>query len=113
MGRAVAETIKTLAFGSVVATYTQVGNDFVNPARLLVLDSTLDAPIFVSFNGVDDNLYFRSDQQMIIDISSNASAPDDRFRLSRNEGIYIRHAGVAPGSGDFRASVFTDASYGV
>lgn len=98
------DPIRTLAFGSVVGTYVAVGGPFVNNARLVDLENTLNQPVFISFNGVDDHLFMSSESFTLLDLTTN-SVRDDGLFLPIGTQVYVRAVSVLPTSGNLHASV--------
>lgn len=47
---------KDVAFGSITANYTAIGGELGHNACILIITSTLNQPVWVSFNGVDNNI---------------------------------------------------------
>lgn len=96
------EQLRQLAFGNIGANFAQIGGDFENPLRKIVLYSTLDADCILSFDGVTDHWFFPSNNSAVLDIGPEPA-------LAKNSGVWIRHTGAAPTTG----AAYVVAMYGV
>lgn len=94
------DTVRTLAFGSVGASYSAVGSRVTRPGRILKITNYLDAPIFVSFDGVNNNDFVPEKGFTLYDFSTNKSATSsEEFLMSNLTQVYVKRAGGAPTAG--------------
>jgi len=104
--RARFEAIRTLAYGSIGASYAQIGTPIVNPARLIKVDNLTNATLMFSTNGLLDQFVLPSGGFMLIDICSDKTHDDGLF-LPTGEGMFVKEIGT-PTSG----SVYFTVMYG-
>ena len=97
-----AEAVRTLAFGSIVAGYTQVGGKFTKVSRLLALQNFTDADLMLSFDGTVDHIPIRSNSSFILDVTTN-KAKDDGFFVEVGTKISVKRIGI-PTTGSFYIS---------
>lgn len=100
------ETVKTLAFGSIVAGYTAVGSAFTHPIRILMIQNLTDESVMFSFDGTNDHLPLSLGGYLLIDVTANKSLSQG-FYVSEGETIYVKRIGV-PTTG----AVYVSAFYG-
>lgn len=101
------EPLRTIAFGSVSNSFSQIGGDFEFPLRMIALYSNLDADTILSFDGVTDQWFFPSKGSFILDVGANATDEDEMY-IAQGKGVWIRHLGVAPTVG----AAYVVAMYG-
>ncbi len=101
--RLLAETLRTLAFGSISGTYAALGTALANPCRILYIVNNTDALLTFSFDGVNDHFVIPSMSFMILDVTSNMSIPGGWLTIAQGTKIYVKGS---PGSGSVYLSVF-------
>ena len=89
---------RTLAFGSIAATYTAVGGPTTHLMRLVHFVNNTNADMNFSFDGTTDNVFVPANSFTLYDLEANAEANFDFF-LSLNTQIYVRYNSAAPTSG--------------
>lgn len=99
------EPLRSLAFGSVAASYTAVGGLYDNPARLIKIDNSTDANVLISFNGVDDHIFVPAISAVLFDYASDRVGPEDRLEQPVNTQIYVKRESGAPSSGNVYVSL--------
>ncbi len=93
------EPIREVAFGAVGATYGAIGTALVDHARLVRIVSTLNTDVYISVDGVNDNIRMAAGSFFIMDLSSN-KVHDDGLFLSVGTIFYVKQSSAgAPGSG--------------
>jgi hypothetical protein len=105
--RLLAEPVRTLAFGSIVAGYTGIGTGLTNPCRIVFIQNLTDSLLMFSMDGVDDHFPLPSNGYMILDVTGNSNTNLQGFYISRGQRFYVKQIGV-PTSG----SVYVSAFYG-
>lgn len=103
-----AETVRSLAFGSIGAGYTGVGTAMTRPIRLIVIQNFTDASLMFSFDGVNDHLPLQASGYIILDITSNKTIPQGFF-LAEGQRLYTKQLSGAPTSGSAYLSTFYGA----
>lgn len=100
------DTVRSLAFGSVAATYTAVGTPLDFPSRIIHVINTTDADVMCSMDGTNDNFPVPANGFVLYDVTAN-KAQDDAFFFSVGEVLYVKQIGV-PTTG----SVYFVTAYG-
>lgn len=96
--------MRSLAFGSIGATYTPVGNPLSNVALITWFENVTDADIVLSFDGINDHLFFPAQSAKVVDISSDKN-PNDSLGSSIGTYFHIKQDSGAPTSGSFYISI--------
>jgi hypothetical protein len=102
--RACWDPIRVRAFGTINAVYSTLGTKLAHPARLLIFQNSTDVDLYISFNGVDDNLELLAYGYMIVDLTSNKTIPAG-FYQPEGDQIYVKDQGAAPSLGKVSLSV--------
>ena len=102
--RFVPEPIKTLAAGSIGASYMGIGTAFDNPVRILFVQNLTDAGLMFSFDGIDDHFALPSNGFLLLDISANKTT-ERGFFLGEGQRLYVKEI-ATPATGDVYVSGF-------
>lgn len=94
-----AEAIREVAFGSIGASYSAVGLSTANPGRLARLVNSTNQDIYFSLDGADDHFRLPSGTFLLFDVSTNQTTKEN-FLIPEGQFFYVKHAGVAPTSGN-------------
>jgi hypothetical protein len=65
------EPLRSLAFGSIVSTYTGIGTALLNPSRKLLFQNYTDVLVIFSDDGVNDKFVLNPGTQFILDEALN------------------------------------------
>ncbi len=65
------EAIREVAFGSVTASYVQMGGVFQGPLRTVRICNDTDADLYYSIDGVTDNFKLKSNSFLLLDCKTN------------------------------------------
>lgn len=95
--RAAWAPLRSLAFGSIGATYTGVGTSLNTPVRIVHVLNATDASLMFSWNGIDDHFVLPNGGYMVIDLTTN-QVNGGGFYLPGAKRLYVKQLGV-PGSG--------------
>lgn len=96
--------MRTVAFGSIGATYSAIGTPVTRPGNLVWFDNLTDANVIISFDGgLTDHLIVAANSGKVVDISTNRRVDDD-VNVSVNTWFYIKRESAAPTSGNFYLS---------
>ena len=98
--RAVPLAQRSLAAASIVAGYTIVGSVFSEPICCMIIVSTLDEDVQVSWDGTTDHIVIASGATVIIDFKS------DSIVFPGNLGVYAKDLGN-PTTGSLYVSTFS------
>lgn len=95
------ENLRSLAFGSIGATYTRVGAVFANPILILKLYNGTNQDVLVSDDGSNDKDIIPQGANFVIDICSNRVNDIGLFQRGGSAIFVKQGAGGAPTSGSF------------
>jgi hypothetical protein len=97
--RAQIDTLRTLAFGSIGATYTAVGTPTSYQARIICFTNTTNEDVLFSMDAVHDQLIVPAGSFKLFDITTNhRPVNQDDFCLAAGIQWYVKYAAV-PASG--------------
>lgn len=97
--KAQVDTLRTLAFGSIAATYTAVGGPFAYQARIICFTNTTDEDVIFSMNGVTDQLIAPAGSFKLFDVTMNHRPVNmDDFCFAIGTQWYVRYR-APPSSG--------------
>jgi hypothetical protein len=94
--------LRTLAAGSITATYVAIGTVFKHPIRLLKVVNNTNADILISYDGVNDNDFIPASSFYLYDGNTNKNLPDSRYVFQPGTTIYARSTG-SPSTGSIYA----------
>src|SRR5574343_86665 len=94
------DTLRSVAFGSITSSYSQVGAVLPAPCVAVAFKNNTDAVIIVSTDGVNDMLVYPATSYGVYDIRTNAPNLTD-YLLSTGTAFEIKYSGAAPTSGSF------------
>lgn len=100
-----AEELKSIAFGSVIASYAAIGAAYAFPISKIFVSNLTDAALVFSFNGTTDHFVLPADGFLLLDITMDPNTPD---YLKKGDSIYVKRIGT-PSSG----SVYLTTFYGL
>lgn len=101
------EPLRSLAFGSIGATYTAVGTPTEHPMRQFFIQNLTDQLLIFSFDGINDHFVLPVNGFWIEDITTNKSQ-DIGFYIAQNTTLYVKRSAGAATSG----SVYFTVTYG-
>ena len=85
-----AETLRTLAFGSISGTYAAVGTALLNPARQIIITNTTDVLLTFSFDGVNDHFVLPANAFLLLDVTSNMTLVGGTLVIAQGQRIYVK-----------------------
>lgn len=101
-----ADTVRSLAFGSIGAAYMGVGTALTQPIRQFFIQNLTDGTLMFSFDGINDHFPLPRNGFYVSDITANASTPGGWF-LAEGDRLYVKEVDT-PTTG----SVYFSAFYG-
>ena len=101
-----ADALRSLAFGSIGASYLPIGSAFGHPMRVVKVINTANTDMVISFDGTTDNDYIPAGGFALYDLTTNQVQTQGWFFRTGTQ-VYVKYA-TAPASG----SVFVVAFYG-
>lgn len=102
-----AETLRSLAFGSIGAAYMGVGTAFAHPIRLVHLTNNTNADLIISLDGINDHIFIPTKGFMLLDITANKTR-EQGWYIAEGQRFYVKQDSGAPSSGGF----YVTALYG-
>jgi hypothetical protein len=97
--KAQVDVLRTLAFGSVGATFTAIGTPFAYQARIICFTNTTNEDVIFSMDGVTDQLIVPAGSFKLFDVTMNHRPVNmDDFCFAIGTQWYVRYL-AAPGSG--------------
>lgn len=83
------EPLRSLAFGSIGASYVAIGSQFSNPIRMYHLQNLTDAKLLFSFDGTNDHLRLAPGGFQLIDVMANQLA-ERGFFVGEGDQIFVK-----------------------
>lgn len=104
-----AEPQRSLAFGSIGATYMGIGASLSRPIIQYFVQNGTDAWLQFSFDGVNDHFPLPPNGFFLSDVSSNQSGRAQGLLLAEGERFYVKQIGT-PTTGNVYVSTFYGGS---
>lgn len=101
------DTLRTLAFGSISASYAAVGTPFAQPVRLICITNNTAGDMLFSTDGVNDMLFVAKGGFKLFDLGTNRYNVAQTWALPAGTQFYVKQS-TAPTSG----SVYIEALWG-
>lgn len=96
--RAHFDAVRELAFGGISAAYATLGTPLTDHARIIRFVNSTNAEIYVSLDGVNNNIRLAASSFVLYDFSTN-KIQDDGLFVSVGTQFYVKQVSGAPGSG--------------
>lgn len=96
--RAVLDSVREVAFGSISGSYIVIGTPLTDHARMIRIVNSTDVQVYVSYDGVNNNLRLAANSYILFDFSTNKIRDDGLF-VSIGTQFYVKQVSGAPGSG--------------
>lgn len=96
--RALPETLRSLAFGSISGTYAGLGSAFANPIRILFIENLTDVTLTYSWDGVNDHLVLPRNGYIAIDVTANLASTGGAFHFAQGTRIYVKGTAASLGA---------------
>lgn len=93
------DAVRSVAFGSITASYTKLGTTFGHAMRVLNFKNNTDADMMISFDGTTDNIPIIADSFDLYDLTSDQDA-NEQFRYEVGTQLWIKYL-TAPTTGSF------------
>lgn len=102
------QPLGTLAFGSIVAGYTAIGNPFTSSVRSVTITNLTDTTLIFSYDGgVTDHDVLPAGAGKLYDFAANASVVSGGMPAFQKGGsVYVKRGGGAPTLGAAYVSAF-------
>ena len=92
------EEIREAAFGVIGAAYSAIGGATGDHSRLASIFNSTDADVYISLNGVTNQLRIASGSGQIFDLTAN-KVRDDGLFIDQGTTFYLKRAAGAPSTG--------------
>ena len=102
------DALRSVAFGSVTASYTTLGTVFAHIMRTIRLVNTTDANVLISFDTVNDNIILPAGSFVLYDVCANTETNQLGFFFRNGTQLYLKRESGAPTSG----TVYAECTYG-
>lgn len=100
--------VQVVDFGDITGSFTAFGTPMPAPIRILKIQNTTDADLYISFDGITANDVVVASSGMVLDITTNKSI-DQGMYIAQETIFYLASTGGSPTSG----SVYLSAYYTV
>jgi hypothetical protein len=101
------ETVRSLGFASISASYAAVGTAFLHPIQIICLTNNTAGDMIFSFDGgVTDHMFIAKGSFKLFDLCTNRTKLTTQFSLSQGTIVYVKQS-TAPMSG----SVYIECIY--
>jgi len=98
--KAQVDVLRTIAFGTVSATFVPVGTPLAFPARIICFTNTSAVDLIFSMDGVTDQLIVPAGSFKLFDVTTNhRPVNQDDFCFSNGTQWYVRYPAGAPTTG--------------
>jgi hypothetical protein len=97
---AIIDTLRSLNFSGISGTYAQVGTPLTHITRIICLTNNTNGDLFVSNDGVTDNLFMPANSFKLFDLATNRSDYNSTWSFSDGMPFFVKQS-TAPTSGDF------------
>jgi hypothetical protein len=93
------DAVRSVAFGSITASYTALGTTFGHAMRVLHFINNTDGDVMISFDGTTDNVPVIAPGFSLYDLTSDQDS-NEMFRYEVGTQLYIKYL-TAPTKGTF------------
>jgi len=91
--RAIFEPLRSLAFGSIGASYTAIGTALLGPARIFKIDNLTNAALLFSIDGATDHTIVPANGFLLVDVATNKEDTQG-FEIATGTTFYVKESGV-------------------
>jgi len=84
------DAVRTVANGSITASYTAVSTAFQHRMRIIKFVNTTDAGMYFSFDGTTNNDYVPANSFVLYDLTTNGTTNPD-FTLELFTQVYVKY----------------------
>lgn len=101
------ETLRSVAFGSIGASYSAIGSAFSNPVHVFFLQNLTDVELKFSWDGINDHFVLGQNGYVIIDITTNKTSVGGSFMIAAGTICYVKRSAGAPSAGNVYLTILT------
>jgi hypothetical protein len=102
--RAKFDTLRSVAAGSVTASYAALGTALGAPAVAVNFQNNTNGDVKVSLDGINDQLYLPANSYQVWDIRTNSPYLGD-YLIPQGTVFYVKQGTVVPATGAFYIEV--------
>lgn len=102
-----AEELKTLANGSIGASYVSVGSAFAEACRIVTIINATDGDMLFSLDGSTDHLFLQARTSQLFNWNANRDRISNYWVMAPGTQIYVKQS-TGPSSG----AVYVECLYG-
>jgi len=96
--KATFDAVREIAFGAISGTFSEIGTALTDHARLVRFVNTTNVEVYISLDGITDQIRMAASSFFILDFASNKIRDDGLF-VPVGTIFSTRQASGAPGSG--------------
>lgn len=105
------EPLRTIAFGSITASYTAIGTATTGHVRMMTMINSTDSDVLISLDGVTDHIRLYTGSFQLFDFTTNR-VQDDGFFVPTGTIFYVKYVS-APSKGNVWIEVIRATAGGV
>jgi hypothetical protein len=101
------QPLQSLSYLLISTIYINIGLPLQWPARIFMLQNTMNVDVVISWDGTTDHQYIPSNGFVLIDVTANKSSSQQAWYVSAGTTFYAKvNVGSAPASGNVYLTVF-------
>lgn len=100
------DAIREIDFGDVSGSYAAVGTPFGDHVRIISFNNSMDEELYISLDGVTDQLRIVSNGFKLLDFSANKIRDDGLF-IEVGTQIYVKEVSASVSEGSFWVEVYS------
>lgn len=104
---ALADTLRSKAFGSITNSYTAVGSALQHTPRIFRLINATDGDMLFSLNGSTDQFFLPANSFVLYDLTTNNERSGEKLVLEKGTQFYVKFS-----SAPSKSAVYIECIYG-
>lgn len=96
------ETMRSIAFGSIGASYTIIGSAFNHPVSKLFIQNLTDVDLLFSHDGTNNSFLLPTEGMYVLDITFDGN---NSVSIPQGDALYVKQSGV-PSTGGVYLTVY-------
>lgn len=106
------DVLRVVNYLLITTSYTAFGSPLSHAMRLLDFQNDTDALIYISFDGINDNIALIPGSFRVYDVTSDQDT-NEKFRYEKGTQIFLKYTGTAPTNNpNFTNNCYMSAFYG-
>jgi hypothetical protein len=94
------DSLRSLAFGSISGSYAAIGKSLTFPTRLICFTNNTDGDMFLSIDGLNDQLFIAAGSFKLFDLNTNRLNQQQLWVFAQGTQFYVKES-TAPTKGAF------------